>query len=695
MDLLEKRSLNNFDRDALRLLGHFELQSGRAKINGSAQYKHLLYRSDYDVMTVIPRTTPSEQLFTELSGVLRKVEQDGSSYFIELKLETTGGEKYRTHPGESLAQETLTRHYEALAFIKLDVVLRVKNRFYEASCIYRFQADAAMTLQAVQADLAADAAEFLRAKNYYKALKRRYSLAVLGNHRAEIEALTRVFNSELGKQYERLCNLKAMALVREHYKDKTTESRLRTNLRLLGETFQLRSLGREIARAGRQLAAEAKPVYQELYGKTQGLRGGAKKKPPAPLPPPPPDTHGEDLNEEQRRKYIAQAIAELGPDDVNNAKIILRKARHLLVNDLSDAQAYETKDETNARARAAITADHVQEYLKAHEVPQEEEQKFGKEKIIAAAFNDYINFGNVARTLADAKKQDKSITRKDVQDYKDKYYVPLKNHRGVNSYVADKPRREYQIDLMFFDDLREKDKRTKAKVKEKYAGALLVVDIFTKFCHVEPIVDKTDISIEKALRTSMQAMGGKPEMVYHDAEPAFTSEKLRRFFVKNDIYSITTLGHAPVAERTIRTVKGLLYPRVKEHGTKWWDELPKVMLIYNNVDKHRSTGFTPNDAKLEGNHKAVKLELELNRRRERKYPPLAPGDKIRVFKKKEKGEKENVAPWTKETWKVSKEETTKKGRLKGLTVVHVQDGQPPLPAKKHWLLRHEVLKVPN
>ena len=193
----------------------------------------------------------------------------------------------------------------------------------------------------------------------------------------------------------------------------------------------------------------------------------------------------------------------------------------------------------------------------------------------------------------------------------------------------------------------------------------------------------------------MEAMGGKPEMLYHDAEPAFTSEKLGQFFTNHGIQSITTLGHAPAAERTIRTVKGLLYPRVKEHGTKWWEELPKVMLIYNNVDKHRSTGFTPNDAKLKGNHEAVKLELELNRRRERKYPPLAPGDKIRVFKKKEKGEKENVAPWTKETWKVSKEETTKKGRLKGLTVVHVQDGQPPLPAKKHWLLRHEVLKVPN
>ena len=71
-----------------------------------------------------------------------------------------------------------------------------------------------------------------------------------------------------------------------------------------------------------------------------------------------------------------------------------------------------------------------------------------KEQIIGDAFNKYSNFGNVAETLEDARKVDKSITRKDVMAYKNKYYIPLRYHRGVNSYVAKQPKAEYRPDVL-------------------------------------------------------------------------------------------------------------------------------------------------------------------------------------------------------------------------------------------------------
>ena len=123
-----------------------------------------------------------------------------------------------------------------------------------------------------------------------------------------------------------------------------------------------------------------------------------------------------------------------------------------------------------------------QEEKKEEEPPAEEKKEepmpVDKEQIIGEAFNKYSNFGNVAETLEDARKVDKSITRKDVMAYKNKYYIPLKYHRGVNSYVAKRPKEQYQIDLMFFKDLY---KKLKEGQKGPIEGAMRAVDIFTKY----------------------------------------------------------------------------------------------------------------------------------------------------------------------------------------------------------------------
>jgi hypothetical protein len=102
-----------------------------------------------------------------------------------------------------------------------------------------------------------------------------------------------------------------------------------------------------------------------------------------------------------------------------------------------------------------------------------------------------------------------------------------------------------------------------------------MVDIFTKYCWAEPIIGKDTKYIKKAITECMEKMGGKPKMIYHDAETTFTGDFLQQWLVQNKIKPITTLTHAPVAERTIRTIKNLLYPRVRHFKSPWWKELPK------------------------------------------------------------------------------------------------------------------------
>ena len=52
--------------------------------------------------------------------------------------------------------------------------------------------------------------------------------------------------------------------------------------------------------------------------------------------------------------------------------------------------------------------------------------------------------------------------------------------KGSNSYIADEPYEEYQIDLLCFSDLKDPD----------YTNAMLCVDVFSKFIAMVPLKQK-------------------------------------------------------------------------------------------------------------------------------------------------------------------------------------------------------------
>ena len=70
----------------------------------------------------------------------------------------------------------------------------------------------------------------------------------------------------------------------------------------------------------------------------------------------------------------------------------------------------------------------------------EPDTSWTKDQIIEHYYNVYSNIGNVEKTWKQAREVDRSITRKDVQDWKRRNYAPLRAHRGLNSYVAKQPR---------------------------------------------------------------------------------------------------------------------------------------------------------------------------------------------------------------------------------------------------------------
>ena len=155
-----------------------------------------------------------------------------------------------------------------------------------------------------------------------------------------------------------------------------------------------------------------------------------------------------------------------------------------------------------------------------------------------------------------------------------------------------------------------------------------------------------------AVKECIPKMGGKPTTIYSDNEGAFISNEFKKYFQDEGIRHLTTLGHAPVAERQIRTIKDMIYKRIDQSKQNWWEVLYPVLLTYNNKKVHNVTKMTPADAMKPSNTAEVKFNLELKRRSSRVYPNISVGDSVRVHRKKDKLDKERVSNWSNDKYKV-------------------------------------------
>ena len=250
-------------------------------------------------------------------------------------------------------------------------------------------------------------------------------------------------------------------------------------------------------------------------------------------------------------------------------------------------------------------------------------------------------------TLKQARLRDREIKMEDIQKWRRENYNLEKRPRKFNSWVANRPKEEYQADLFFFDDLKQRDDEP-----AKYSAGLLVVDTFSKKIAVVPIEQKTKENLGAALDKAFERMGGKPEMLYSDAEPGLTSNQTQSWLRKQkNIAHNITLRHAPVAERMIGYIKNQIFQTIRGTNKKWWEVVDAVVKDYNKNNKSRSTLTTPNDAGKDENRTKVKTQFESIRKSDNPQPRIEAGDKVRVIIKK-KFEKGYMPDWSDELYTV-------------------------------------------
>jgi predicted methyltransferase len=105
------------------------------------------------------------------------------------------------------------------------------------------------------------------------------------------------------------------------------------------------------------------------------------------------------------------------------------------------------------------------------------------------------------------------------------------------------------------------------------------------------------------------------------------------------------------------------------------------MLTYNNKDVHSATNQTPNEARKKDNEFKSKVNVSIKAKKDKLYPELKVGDKVKIKRKKLITEKEGTSHFLKGEYIV--EEIFKK-----LNQTYYKLTDYPRP-----LMRFELLKI--
>ena len=266
--------------------------------------------------------------------------------------------------------------------------------------------------------------------------------------------------------------------------------------------------------------------------------------------------------------------------------------------------------------------------------------------IISDIYFDRSGYGSKATTLKDAREKDKTIAMEDVEDFFRMNVEIKRKQRGQNSFVAPHNNHTFQLDLFFIS-------KNDIEATQKFRAGLVMIDVLSKYAVVVPIKSKSPADVIAGTMEGLEKMKAKPKIIYTDDEGSISGADFKQLVEDEGIELYRTRGHPAFAERIIRTFKDKLFKRVEndekkgKNNIQWIDYITEILLTYNNKDVHSATGPTPNEARKERNEFKAKLNVSVKAKKERMYPTLEVGDKVKIMRKKAITEKERTSHWLK------------------------------------------------
>jgi hypothetical protein len=253
MDILEQKPASD---ELKKIIKFLTFKKNKVELKGSSSLKSQQYYSDYDLFSVVQK---EEDFYDFITNLIEKIESKeyGDVFFIELKIQLKNGRKIRFFKDQPVDKKVFDKVFDKIDFIKIDLIVRIENKFIEVSCIYSFTNDNPTKEDYIKS-LEADIKELKKEKKYYKILKRIFNIKKAEGDKSELVKLTKIFNSELGKEYQLISNLEALQLLLNYYQDEDTIKKIKINLKDLKLPNNIGKIDDFISEKSKQLNNQAK-----------------------------------------------------------------------------------------------------------------------------------------------------------------------------------------------------------------------------------------------------------------------------------------------------------------------------------------------------------------------------------------------------------------------------------------------------
>jgi hypothetical protein len=234
--------MNKEINNNIKIIG--KLMSLESKINivGSANVKRNLYYSDYDLFQKV-RGKSKQLIYNHFKAIFNIIKSSSNVVISDFKLgEDDKGESLRWDYNDIMKGENGGVSFkDALkmeSIIKLDIIIYVNGRFIEISEVYNVYLDGKSNMNyskdEVIKELTEDYKELVNDGNYFKALKRMYSIIKLNDENdSRLNILVDYFNQPIGLLYRCKSDLETINIILTY--NKFTLEQIKNSLQMIKE----------------------------------------------------------------------------------------------------------------------------------------------------------------------------------------------------------------------------------------------------------------------------------------------------------------------------------------------------------------------------------------------------------------------------------------------------------------------------
>jgi hypothetical protein len=208
--MITKKTISQLPKPIQRGINFIKI-TRHINLVGSSSIKQLKYTQDYDLNQLIDEPITPQHVLQLVQQKYERAKKDKTIYISDLKL---GGHKWTSKDIQKgfISVDGVKKSFTELLFykddlFKMDLLLLLPNKqLAEITDVYRINLHGQKNYEEdeeVREKLMKDIQDFLKEKNYFKMLKRVFSLLLLNGdvNKADIQKFLDFFNSKAGMLY--------------------------------------------------------------------------------------------------------------------------------------------------------------------------------------------------------------------------------------------------------------------------------------------------------------------------------------------------------------------------------------------------------------------------------------------------------------------------------------------------------------